>query len=139
MVAGAIGRWDPDPEQGTFRGWLFRIARNLSLNVLASRKRQAIGSGDTGIAQLLDQQPAADPEDTAWFDEEYRRSVFRWATARIRGEFQESTWQAFWRTAVEGQSPRQVAEDLGLTVGAVYVYRNRIVARLRKVVEQAEG
>ena len=57
----------------------------------------------------------------------------------IRGEFQESTWQAFWRTAVEGQSPKQVAEDLGLTVGAVYVYRNRIVARLRKVVEQADG
>src|SRR3954470_13883371 len=40
VVAGAIGRWDPDPKQGTFRGWLFRVARNLSLNVLASRKRQ---------------------------------------------------------------------------------------------------
>jgi DNA-directed RNA polymerase specialized sigma24 family protein len=40
---------------------------------------------------------------------------------------------------VEGQSPRDVAADLGLTVGAVYVYRNRIVARLRKVVEQVEG
>jgi DNA-directed RNA polymerase specialized sigma24 family protein len=105
-VAGAIGRWDPDPRQGTLRGWLFRIARNLSLNLLASRKHQAIGSGDSAIADLLDQQPAPDAQDTAWFDEEYRRSVFRWATGRIRGEFHD--WPSGgppWRARARGTSP----------------------------------
>src|SRR6516165_7550607 len=51
----------------------------------------------------------ADADDLAIFDEEYRRGLFRWAVDRVRGEFQDSTWQAFWQTAVEGRKPKEVA------------------------------
>src|SRR4051812_44843064 len=67
-VAAAIGRWDPDPARGAFRGWLFRIARNLIVNLLAARRRSLRGTGDTDVARLLEQQPAPDGEDTARFD-----------------------------------------------------------------------
>jgi RNA polymerase sigma factor (sigma-70 family) len=138
-VAGAIGRWDHDPSRGSFRGWLSRIARNLMLNFLAAQRRQPRASGDTDVGRLLEQEPAPDAELTAVFETEYRRQLFEWAVGQVRGEFRDPTWQAFWRTAVEGEKPRDVAAALGLTAGAVYVYRNRVMARIRRAIERHEG
>jgi RNA polymerase sigma-70 factor (ECF subfamily) len=87
--------------------------------------------------ELLHQQPARD-EDSEWFDQEFRRELFRWSVERIRHEFRDSTWQAFWRTCVEGGGIAAVASSLQLSVGAVYVARSRVMARLKQVVEQKE-
>ncbi|HWE40748.1 MAG TPA: sigma-70 family RNA polymerase sigma factor, partial [Isosphaeraceae bacterium] len=54
-VAGAIERYDPDPKRGSFRAWLFTIARNLILNLLAAQRRHPRGSGDTDVNRLLEQ------------------------------------------------------------------------------------
>ena len=51
----------------------------------------------------------------------------------IRAEFNDRSWEAFWRVAVEGQNPAQVAEDLAMTRNAVYVAKSRILYRLREV------
>jgi RNA polymerase sigma-70 factor (ECF subfamily) len=135
-VAQAIGRWDLDPAQGSFRGWLARIARNLLVNFLTRRPYRLRGSGSTSIQDLLEAQPAEDPSATAWFEAEYRRRLFQWAADAVRGEFAPTTWQAFWRTAVEGRPPADVAAELGLSVGAVYIARSRILARLRRRIEE---
>jgi RNA polymerase sigma-70 factor (ECF subfamily) len=134
-VARAVHRWDPEPTRGTFRGWLSRIARNLLVNFL-TRQHEPRGSGATSVQELLEAQPSADPSATALFDAEYRRCVFRWAADEIRSEFTPATWQAFWLTAVGGRPPKEVAAELGLTVGAVYIARSRILARLRQRVEE---
>src|SRR5690242_16653292 len=55
-VAAAIERWDPDPARGSFRGWLFRIARNQAIDFLADARRHARGSGDTGVELMLRQR-----------------------------------------------------------------------------------
>ncbi len=130
-VASAIDRWDPDPARGSFRGWLFRIARNLMVNFLIARDRHPRGSGDTDMRRLLESQPAPAGPESALFDEEYRRRVFRWAAEQVRAEFREPTWQAFWLTGVEGRPPKEVAEALGQSVGAVYIAKSRVMARLR--------
>ena len=49
------------------------------------------------------------------------RRLFAWAADQVRGGFHETTWSAFWQTAVEGQSGKEVAEALGMTVAAVYL------------------
>jgi RNA polymerase sigma factor (sigma-70 family) len=138
-VASAIDRWDPDPARGSFRGWLFRIARNLMINLLSAQRRRPRSSGDTDVGRLLDERPAPDAGETALFDAEYRRQLFHWAVEQVRPEFQEATWQAFWRTAVGGEKPGDVATALGLTAGAVYVYRNRVLARIRRTIERVEN
>jgi RNA polymerase sigma-70 factor (ECF subfamily) len=134
-VARAVARWDPDPDRGTFRGWLSRISRNLLVNFL-TRQHHPRGSGATSVQELLEAQPTADPSATALFEAEYRRRVLRWAADEIKGQFTPSTWQAFWQTAVEGRMPKAVAAELGLSIGAVYIARSRVLARLRQQVEQ---
>ena len=135
-VAAAIERWDPEPARGRFRGWLFRIARNLLVNFLTAQRRRARGSGRTSVQELLEAQPAPDADAEAEFAAAFKRRAFRWAAEQVQNEFTTSTWQAFWRTGVENRLIAEVARELGLSVGAVYIARSRVLARLRERVEQ---
>jgi RNA polymerase sigma-70 factor (ECF subfamily) len=138
-VAGAIDRYDPDPARGSFRGWLFRIARNLMINLLAARRIGPQATGDSDVQDLLERVAAPDSAETAFFDTEYRRRIFHWAAGHVRPEFRPSTWQAFWLTAVEGRDPKAAAQASGISVGAVYIAKSRVMARLRVVIDQVEG
>jgi RNA polymerase sigma factor (sigma-70 family) len=133
-VAGAVERWQPG--RGSFRGWVSQITRNLLINFLTRGLRHARGSGTSSVQELLEAQPADDPSATALFEAEYERQLFRWAAEQIRAEFAPATWQAFWRTAVEGLAPSEAAAALGISVGAVYVARSRVLARLKRRIEQ---
>jgi RNA polymerase sigma-70 factor (ECF subfamily) len=130
-VARAIDRFDPDSDRGSFRGWLFRIAQNLTINFLA-RQKGPRATGSTRTIRLLEEQASDDSEATSQFGVEYQREVFRWAAEQARGQFQEETWQAFWLTSVEGESIEDVARMLGKTPGAVRVARCRVLARLKE-------
>jgi RNA polymerase sigma-70 factor (ECF subfamily) len=133
-VARAIEGWEPG--RGSFRGWISRIARNLLVNFLTRRRYRSIGSGGTSLRDFLAAVPSADPSATALFEAERERRLFEWAAEDIRGEFAPATWQAFWRTAVEGARPADVAAALGLSVGAVYIARSRVLSRLKGRVRQ---
>src|SRR4051794_23478944 len=137
-VAGAIDRWDPDPRRGSFRAWLFRIARNLMVNFLIQQRRHPRASGDREVDRLLAEQAAPPGPESALFDAEYRRRLFAWAAEQVRPEFREATWKTFWMAGVEGKDARAVAEALGISVGAVYHNKSRVMARLRRRIEEIE-
>jgi RNA polymerase sigma-70 factor (ECF subfamily) len=137
-VSGSIGRLDYDPQRGSFRGWLFTLAHRKLYDLLARRRKQEQGSGDSATHALLDEQPAPDSEEV--WNQEHERQTFAWAAEQIRGQFTETTWQAFWQTAVEGRDAAHVAEKLRLSLGAVYVSKSRVQARLREQIQQiADG
>ena len=50
----------------------------------------------------------------------------------VRAEFHNRTWQAFWRTAVEGKPAPEVADELGMSPVAVRVAKSRVLQRLRE-------
>ena len=136
-VSRAVENWEPDPERGRFRDWLFRIARNLIVNHLTRRKYRSIGSGDSRVARLLHSQPARpDVEESVLLDIEYRREVFFRAADVVRSAVKDKTWQAFHMTSVDGVPASRAAERLGMTVGGVYIARSRVMARLRDEVQR---
>jgi RNA polymerase sigma factor (sigma-70 family) len=139
VVAAAIERGDYDPVRGSFRGWLFRIARNLAVNAWVARGRHPRGSGDTGVMHLLEEEPARPDHDSAQFETEYHRRLLEWAADRVRVEFSPGAWQAFWATGVEGRPAAVVAQELGMGVGSVYNAKSRVMARLRREIERVEG
>jgi RNA polymerase sigma factor (sigma-70 family) len=138
-VAGAIDRWETNPERGSFHGWLSRIIRNLVVNFLIRQSRHPRGSGDTDFKRWMDAQPDPRSEESALFDREEERQRFRWAADRIRPEFQETTWNAFWQTAVEVRDAASVARELGVPVGVIYVSRSRVMKRLREQVLEIQA
>jgi RNA polymerase sigma-70 factor (ECF subfamily) len=125
---------DYDAHRGTFRGWLYTVTRNKLRDLADRRRHQVRAAGDTATSDALDEQPA--PDDAAEWDRDYERRLFQWAAEQIRGEFEEKTWRAFWRVAVDGAGATETAAELGLSVGAVYVAKSRVVARLRKQIQQ---
>jgi RNA polymerase sigma factor (sigma-70 family) len=128
-----------DPARGSFRRWLFGIARNKAVDLLASTHRQPRGTGDTAVQDLLEAQAAPSPADSALFEAEYRRRLFDWAAQRVRAESTEAAWKAFQMAGVQGRTAAEVAEALGTTVGTVYYYKSRIMARLRHLIEGLEN
>jgi RNA polymerase sigma-70 factor (ECF subfamily) len=136
-VASAARRLEYDPGRGSFRGWLFTVVRNKLRDFHDRRRRHAQGTGGTTAHELLAQQPDPAGEPAEW-DREHERRLFAWAAERVRGDFQDSTWRAFWLTAVEGRSGKEAAAELGLTVAAVYLARSRVLARLKEEVRQLQ-
>jgi RNA polymerase sigma factor (sigma-70 family) len=137
-VVKAIDRWQYDSERARFRSWLFTIARNQLMDLLRKKRGRPIASGSSGIAALLDRQPARD-DSAEQLAVEHRQTLLLWAASRVKGSVKEATWRAFWMTSVEGHSVAEAARSLGLTHGAVYIARSRVASRLRDEVRQLEA
>jgi RNA polymerase sigma factor (sigma-70 family) len=134
VVAKTIQGLDYDRQRGSFRGWLFTVLRNKLRNFVTRRRPYEQGTGDTDAQMLLQEQPAPEEDAAASWDRDFERQLFACAAKQVRGRVQPATWQAFWLTTVQGKSGKQVAEELKMTVAAVYVAKSRVMAQLKEQV-----
>lgn len=128
-VAAHLGGFRRGRSGGTFRGWLRAITRNKVSDHFRRRGPVAVGGSEAGYA--LTQVPEDEPADASASGDPAAAGVVRRALELIRDEFEPRTWEAFWRTAVDGRPPRDVAAELGMTPGAVRVAKSRVLQRLR--------
>lgn len=106
----------------SFRGWL----RTVTLNKWRDhQKRRGLPIDDA--ASVGDVPAAGD----LLSEREYRKHLIARALELLRPEFRPETWVAFERHGVRGEPAADVARTLGLTVGAVYAAKCRVLARLR--------
>lgn len=134
-VAAGVKRLEYDPARGRFRNWLYTIARRQTSAFLAARDRAGVAAGGTDNACALAELPAPAAEDE--WRRAYEQRVYAWAAERVRGRVAPSTWEAFRLTAVDGLPGEEAARRLGLTVGAVYVAKSRVLTALRAEVRLA--
>lgn len=134
-VAEEIGEFIPvEGGSGRFRDWLF------------VRVMDALTERHPDLAVLpFESPPSADKPATPasearkLWEEEYRRRAYRQAADEMLQELGEGkNWEIFRRTILEHEDPAQVATDLGITLGSIYLTRSRVLNRMRERLAQIE-
>jgi len=128
IVVRKLPDYSHNGRTGAFRSWLRSIIENVLRDFVKSSKRQH----DHLIEDLAD---SASDLNQRW-DREHDLYVLRGLMGMVQPEFAPTTWQAFRRTALDGESPTEVAVSLGISVNAVHLARSRVLARLRR---EADG
>ncbi|HVX60264.1 MAG TPA: RNA polymerase sigma factor [Pirellulales bacterium] len=128
-VAASLQNFRRDRGGDTFRGWLRGITRNKILDHYRRRQRAPEAQGGTdAYRQLQDLAEPPWPEDTA----DDLSGLYHRALELVKGEFEQRTWEAFWRAAIDGHPPALIATDLGVTPAAVRKAKSRVLHRLRE-------
>ena len=134
-VSQSIGEWSYDRARGTFRGWLFAVVHSRLADFQRRQQRHAAAvSAAASVAAA-----SLNGESSAEWDRDYERQLFHAAARAVRGDFSESSWQAFWLAAVEGEPAQTIASQLNITPAAVYLAKARVMARIRQQVELLTG
>jgi RNA polymerase sigma-70 factor (ECF subfamily) len=132
-VALALPEFRPTRTAGSFRAWLWTITQNKLRDHFrrVARDPAAVGgSSALGLMQrVIDPIPVFDEEPTGDLQ---MRSLTARALNQVQGEFETRTWQAFWRSVVDGMTTEQVARELQLTPAVIRQSRCRILRRLRQ-------
>lgn len=132
-VARGIAAFRRDRPGDTFRGWLYAITVNKVRDFERYRRRhRSLQPGSCWEAGL----PAPkDPSSSEQLSPPAEcRLLCQRVLDRIRPEFRERTWKAFWATAVEDRPVREVATEIGLSPNAVMLAKARVLRRLRNEV-----
>ena len=134
-IAKSIEQWESDGTDASFRRWLTTVARNVAIRFM-SRERKQIGAvGGTDWVALLEN--VAHPPSEAVL-QKYQHELIVWAAGQIRQEFLETSWRAFWSTVIDGRSVDEVAKELGVTPGSIYMSRSRIMSRIKLKVQEID-
>src|SRR5262245_27097673 len=123
-------------QRGAFRAWLRTIICSRTADYWRALDAGTQARGGSGATAAL--QQVADPGSdlNRQWDEEHDRYVLDCLLDLVAEEFEPTTLNAFRRLALDGASGADVAEELGLSVAAVYVAKSRVLGRIR---QEAEG
>ncbi len=123
-------------QRGAFRTWLRTIVCRRTVDYWRAIDTRTRGTGGSGATVALEQIADPDSELNRQWDEEHDQYVIHCLLDLVDQKFEPVSLQAFRRLTLDGASGAEVAQELGLSVGAVYVAKSRVLARLR---QEAEG
>jgi RNA polymerase sigma-70 factor (ECF subfamily) len=137
-AAAGFGGFHRDRPGDTFRGWLRGITRIQIQSHFRRNHGRPHAEGGSDAWQNL--QEVADPQAQPDADEQTAASqVYLRALEQVRGYFEPQTWEAFWRSAVDGRTPAELTQELGMTSAAIRQAKSRVLRRLKQELGELLG
>jgi RNA polymerase sigma-70 factor (ECF subfamily) len=128
-------KYDPTKR---FRGLVHQAVYFAVVQLHRERQRHPAGhgSGDTGVLSQLQEIPAPNDQAVEDLTQELAGKVeqdfdLQRACERVRRRVKQHTWRAFWLMTVEGKPVGEVAQELGMTKGAVPVAKYHVIKMIR--------
>jgi RNA polymerase sigma-70 factor (ECF subfamily) len=133
-VAKGISSFEHQKKNGSFRSWLATITRNRIRDHFRRQAHREVATGGTDAWQQIQRHPdeLADELDSTICPETASGAIHRRVLDSVRAEFEATTWQAFWFTAVEGKTAAEAAETIGISISSIYQSKSRVLRRLRQ-------
>lgn len=129
-----LARFEKKSATDSFRAWMRTITQNKIRDYLKTQANKPLATGGTTAWRFVQDVPDPDLSDELPESSE-DRLVIHEALEIIRREIQPQTFQAFWLATVDGITPSQVAEELGIPLNSVYQAKSRVLRRLRDLLE----
>lgn len=132
VVVRKIPEFKRKPQTGAFRRWLRTITVNCLRGFWRAQRYRPKATGNESFAHILDQLEDKESALSKLWDQEHDEHVTRRLLEMIRPRFEAKTWLAFQRVALEGVSVDQTAQELGMTVNAIFIAKSRVVHLLKQ-------
>ena len=136
-VAFRVGDFSRNQAGSTFRGWLRTITRNKIWDFQKRERRRCAKSDEYDLENLV-AAPILEGESDDPSNSDETLLLYGRVADWIRSEFRDSTWQAFFRVVIDEASAREVAEELGMSINAVYLAKSRVLRRVRDELQELE-
>lgn len=128
-----IASFDYDPSRGRFKSWLRTLVHNKVCDLRARRRELHAASGD--IRERVAQQDS--PEEA--FERIWMQEHLWHCLRELRGEVNDSTYQAFIGYVVEQRPIEDVARETGLERGHVYTIKWRLTEKIAQKMKTMVG
>ena len=122
-------RYMPD-EKGHFRNYLFGVLRHKAMDAIRKRTTETKNMQRYVSYQTGQQRRSSE-------DDEWQNSLMHVALDQLMADdsIASRNREVFRHVALLGESPERVAADFGITRGNVDVIKNRLLSRLKDLVE----
>ena len=135
LVARKIEQFEHSGRTGAFRNWLKQITINTLRNHGRKKSNQLLGVGGSDFERFVNQWEDPNSQVSKLWRQEYRQSVITYLLDIAKRKFSDSTYQAFYETAVLNRDVESVGEELEMSVAAIYTARSRVLKELRRLKE----
>ncbi len=135
-VARELPRFEHNGRLGAFRNWLKTITVFRCRRHWEKQKRNLPITDSDGLDLVLRELEDPNSDLSLQWDREHDSFVLDRILKLIEPEFDPVTMKVFRRSAVLGQTAKEISADIDISAGQVYKYKFRVMQRLH---EEAKG